>query len=896
MNTKYEVLFIDDEHENWMPTLEPVGSRSGIHLLPAATVEEGLSILDRYSAVVDAIVLDLKFTNSSKQGKDALSLIQEKGYQIPVLILTASDSAEDIRTAVECVKLGAFDYFGKSKLDPQQLLLQIQNAIQSKRLRQQHVHLVQKVRRSKTNPAILVEDRGSPVDDALRYRAHFGFLLDKLSFPRNSIEQDAAIDAAIRWHYDFLGSLTFLDTPAHVSIRYIFIPTEGLSVAFLFAVDGPIEKVALEHAETLCAEIEPYIGREFLSATTVYDFQSILDKKTIQQILDPFPAKSLLRVKRKTLDIDSDFFSLQLVSETQVSGNRIPLPCGSPLSRLTSLRRLCPALSEQQEPASVEIIIRPTRLLPVEIDLLREVRNKLGREDINLIQKEKEILAQQTDYLIKQAGQCFEVTVQIAASEDSVPNSLLTAAVNDLFGNISEVRVVNLPSQAQPDIPLVPIARIPDIYPLHYVIDPFHLPLPVFGGMPGIKSTHPLYEFLPPGLPNEGPILGHKQVGQKFYPVRIAPEDLRRHAYILGQTGTGKTTLLYSMIRERLEMGAGFGLIDPHGDLWNEVYTFIPKERRDDVIVFDPTDLSNVPRLNLLEYDSRFPEQKTRLINEMFSFFFQEYHPETMGPMFEQYMRNAMLLVMSDPENPGTVADIFDIFRDAEFRQVFLDKCQDEDVKKFWEQAIRVTGEAGLSNMTVYVTSKLNRLVQDHYLRPIVSQQRSTINFREIIDTRKILLVKLAKGKLGDIGVKLVGSILFARFLMAALSRENVPESQREDFTLFVDEFQNLTSDSIADALSEARKYRLSLVLANQTFGQLKEGILKSVLGNVGSLVFFRPGVEDIQKIEPYVSPPFTREELLNLPNFTAVARLQVNNAPTAPFMFETLPPEVLKR
>jgi type IV secretory pathway TraG/TraD family ATPase VirD4 len=397
---------------------------------------------------------------------------------------------------------------------------------------------------------------------------------------------------------------------------------------------------------------------------------------------------------------------------------------------------------------------------------------------------------------------------------------------------------------------------------------------------------------MPAELGSEGPLLGGKVVGSERREVRIHPEDMFHHVYILGQTGTGKTTMLGSMMDERLTAGAGLGLIDPHGDLCDKILRAVPDERRDDVILFDPSDPDNDVKLNLLEYDPRYPRQRTTLINELFQIFDQEYDLEqTGGPMFETYMRNALRLVMDDPEEPGTLLDAVNVFQDDIYRAELLDKCTDESVVNFWEkEAEKAGGEISLENITPYVTSKLNRFLFDEYLRGLIDVRHSTINFRDIIDDGKILLIKMTKGKLGELGVRMFGTIIFTRLLMAALSREDLPEEERQDFFLFVDEFQNFTTPTVASMLSEARKYRLSLTLANQSLFQLEDEIVNAVLGNVGSLVTLRPGVEDYDKIGPYVTPPFEREEIINLPSYTAVARLLADRQPTKPFTFQTIP------
>ena len=237
--------------------------------------------------------------------------------------------------------------------------------------------------------------------------------------------------------------------------------------------------------------------------------------------------------------------------------------------------------------------------------------------------------------------------------------------------------------------------------------------------------------------------------------------------------------------------------------------------------------------------------------------------------------------------------DVVRLFQDETYREALLQACDNERVIRFWEEAENTptTGELpSPQNMSIYVTSKLSRFLDDDYLRSLFSQRRSTIDFRQVIDSGKILLVKMQKGRLGQIGIRMFGTIIVTRLMMAALTREEIPEEERRDFYLFVDEFQNFTTPTIVSLLSEARKFRLSLTLANQTLYQLEDEIADAVLGNAGSLVALRPGVKDFGRIEPYVSPPFSREEITNLPNYKAVARLLAGGEPTRPFLFETTP------
>jgi hypothetical protein len=297
--------------------------------------------------------------------------------------------------------------------------------------------------------------------------------------------------------------------------------------------------------------------------------------------------------------------------------------------------------------------------------------------------------------------------------------------------------------------------------------------------------------------------------------------------------------------------------------------------------------------LNMLEYDESHPEQKTFVINEMIGIFDQLYDlKSTGGPMFEQYMRNAMLLIMEDPESGSTLMEISKVLADEDFRRMKLSKCKNPIVHDFWtKEAEKAGGEAALANMVPYITSKLTTFISNDMMRPIIAQQKSTLNMREIMDNGKILIVNLSKGKIGEINARLLGMVIVGKILMAALSRVDIEESQRKDFYLYMDEFQNVTTNSISQILSEARKYRLCLTLAHQFIGQLKEEISKAVFGNVGSVFSFRVGAEDAEFIQKQFEPVFSVNDLVNVDNYNCFARILINNQLTKPFNMATYPP-----
>ena len=396
----------------------------------------------------------------------------------------------------------------------------------------------------------------------------------------------------------------------------------------------------------------------------------------------------------------------------------------------------------------------------------------------------------------------------------------------------------------------------------------------------------------PINIPKEGILLGYNDYRGEKTDIRLSDGDRRRHLYTIGQTGVGKSNFLQEMAKQDVRNGKGVCFIDPHGDAIEDILTAVPKERAEDVIIFNPADSERPLGLNMLEYER--PEEKGFVINEMISIFDKLYDlKQTGGPMFEQYARNAMLLVMEHPESGSTLMEIPKVLADEEFRRMKLSHCNNPVVRDFWiKEAEKAGGEAALANMVPYITSKLTTFIANDLMRPIIAQQKSALNFREIMDEGKILLINLSKGRIGEINSHLLGMVMVGKILMAALSRVDMPENERKDFYLYIDEFQNVTTDSISQILSEARKYRLNLIIAHQFIGQLSEEISKAVFGNVGSLCAFRVGPEDAEFLEKQFEPVFGASDLINVNNYSGFAKLLINNETTKPFNFKTYPPK----
>ncbi len=395
----------------------------------------------------------------------------------------------------------------------------------------------------------------------------------------------------------------------------------------------------------------------------------------------------------------------------------------------------------------------------------------------------------------------------------------------------------------------------------------------------------------PLNIPQQGAILGINNYGGEERKIRILDEDRRRHIYIIGQTGTGKSTLLKNIFIDDVNNGKGICFIDPHGDTAEQLLGYIPENRIDDVIYFNPGDPRYSFGLNMLDWNRKYPFQKSFVTNEMLEIFDKLYDLKTVGgPVFEQYFRNAMLLLLDDPDTTHTLVDLPRILINPDFRKALLDKTPNPLVREFWQkEAEKAGGELALANVAPYINSKLNPFLANDLVRPIIGQTKTSINFRQIMDEGKILIVNLSKGLLGDTNSYLLGMILVGKLTMAAFSRVDLPEEQRKDFYLFIDEFQNITTNTIATIFSEARKYRLDLIVANQYLAQLKEPILKAVFGNVGTIISFRVGREDAELLAKYYAPVFSMYDLMNLDNFNAYVKLLIHNQTTRAFNIQTI-------
>ena len=413
----------------------------------------------------------------------------------------------------------------------------------------------------------------------------------------------------------------------------------------------------------------------------------------------------------------------------------------------------------------------------------------------------------------------------------------------------------------------------------------FHLPSQASIPSSGVERQMTKQVDGPASLITDGVLIGRNEYRGAVKEIRLSVNDRRRHMYVIGASGMGKSVFLKNIAYQDMVEGKGFCFIDPHGDVTEELLSMVPEDRIDDVIYFDPSDMEFPIGMNMLE--AKTPEEKDFIVQEGINMLYSLYdpgHTGIFGPRGEQMFRNAALLLMSDPKG-ATFLDIPSPFINKDLVVDKLKYVTDRDLFDYWTKefpASQKSNDAG--EVITWFASKWSPFKQNTMMKRVLGQIKSGFNIREIMDQQKILLVNLSKGKLGELNSKLLGMIFVMKFQTAAMSRVDTPEHDRKDFCLFVDEFQNFSTESFESILSEARKFRLNLIVANQFMTQLTDKIREGVLGNVGTIVAGRVGVTDAEMLEKVFTPVFKAEDLHKQPNHHAITTVLMNGIPSAPF------------
>jgi len=419
----------------------------------------------------------------------------------------------------------------------------------------------------------------------------------------------------------------------------------------------------------------------------------------------------------------------------------------------------------------------------------------------------------------------------------------------------------------------------------------FHLPSIRFNKYPQIAWQNFKVAPAPANIPTEGLLLGHNLFRGEKKEIRMKNEDRFRHFYVIGQTGTGKSSILQVMIRQDLKAGKGIAVVDPHGSLIEDILPFIPRERADDVIYFDPSDMERPMGLNILEGDTW--EEKELVALDAMNIMIKLFNEEIFGPRIQDYFRNGCLTLMSNPEG-AALTDIVRLFTDDDFQKLQTQHVTNPVIRSFWDHQMAKTGQREKQEMIPYFAAKFGQFITNTMMRNIIGQAKSAFDFFKVMQEGKILLMNLSKGSVGEVNSKLLGLIIVQKLQMAAMRRQKIPKEERRDFFLYIDEFQNYITESIESILSEARKYRLGLIIAHQYLAQLegegnalKKGqskIKDAVFGNVGTMMSYKIGAQDAEFMGKEMAPVFSDQDLINIDKYKAVMKLSIDTQPSRPF------------
>ncbi len=421
----------------------------------------------------------------------------------------------------------------------------------------------------------------------------------------------------------------------------------------------------------------------------------------------------------------------------------------------------------------------------------------------------------------------------------------------------------------------------------------FHFPSIKYNKMETIKWQNFKVAPAPKNIPDDGLYLGNNVFRGEKKKVYIKNDDRFRHFYIIGQTGTGKSSFIVNMARQDFHAGRGLAIIDPHGSLIEDVLPYIPRSRADDVIYFNPADTERPMGLNLLE--GKTPEERDLIALDAMNMMVKMFGEEIFGPRIQDYFRNGCLTLMEDEEEGGAITDLVRLFTDDEWGKYKVSKVKNPIVRSFWEKQMASTGQREKQEMIPYFAAKFGQFTTNTLIRNIVGQTKSAFDMSQVMNTGKILLMNLSKGLIGDINSTLLGLMVVNKIQVAAMRRQRESKEARRDFFLYIDEFQNFVTPSIESILSEARKYRLGLILAHQYIDQLEKdsklsgavSLKGAIFGNVGSMMFYKIGPQDAEVAAKEMAPVFSEQDLVNMDAFKGGMKLCIDGQPSRPFSIE---------
>jgi len=925
-----QALLVDDEWQQWAPVLRPAFEQAGWTLRASGTVRRAVELLKREE--FDLVLLDLGFPAEGLSGSEAVSKLLGNSPPVPVIVLTAADTAADIRTAVECLRAGAWEYLTKANLDLDRLLQEAEKAARYAAILRQRCRLRQSFQRvvggepcfatfPEDGPAVEGGGRGSrrassggsagaslSRDGTGSATCAFALALSGLRL-RAAMTDEEAMKIQHQWALRLTPGLVTSGQTTVVELRYTATPTSqgGCTLETWLVGCAAAETTA----EARCRAEELWMDMVALLSLrdSVCEFHPVIREAQLKTVLRPFAAEYAAEFLQsgRLIDLPQDNGPMgfrRRIRATKAEASSLTLPPALP-GELCSLGDFCQMAVASRDPVALTLAIEPLRDAHRTTALLRKAQAALAGEESALEdgpdesdRKASNAERQRLRALQNALRNAREVRV-VVTSTKPVPRAFLNAIGTSFFSHDPDYWQVREWSEAERSAAARPWGWHPPELPTEQFLTTYYkleeaaklmrLPAPGAARAAGVAVALETWTFVPQELPAAGVLLGKKQLNSGEVSIRLSREDRAKHVYAIGQTGTGKSTLLASAILSDIREGQGVGVLDPHGDLIDFLLPRIPKSREQDVVLFDPADTEHPVGLNLFE--SQEQREKEFAVQEAILMFYRLFDPNRrgiVGPQWEHWFRNASFTLMDHPTG-GTLIEVPALFTHDGFREDRVNRVKDPLVKAFWEKQLAKTADFHKSEMYNYFISKFGRFMTNETMRNIIGQRRSRLRFRELMDGGKILLANLSRGKLGEMNSSLLGTLLVTRLFSAALGRADVPQEQRRDFCLYIDEFQLFTTETLSQIVSESRKYGLALCIAHQNLAQLDGRLLETLLGNVGTFIALRPGPNDVEKLLPYFRPQFTAEDLLRLPNRTACARMLLGDRPSAPFAFETI-------
>ncbi len=681
------------------------------------------------------------------------------------------------------------------------------------------------------------------------------------------------------------------------------IKEDYLEIYLLGRVNHPKYTTSIEIARELWWDLEGFINR----TEKKYKFSPVKTEKEFREHLGPFDFNYIKDIGKTVEIIDIDDLKAYLIYpfKKSLSKNKLFEILLSHRQNLLYSVALTPVQLNYWEETDLCNIYDGIKNLEKEYEN-RENLNIKAKGLSNVVKNRIPLIQSTLNYQMTKFKKAFLMKIQVA-SPVPLKNALLNELGYELTLGDTEDFQIKMPACKEEEkickdnLTFCEFThwgenRLPEnLIRLQYMIShdeaisAFSFPLPKEEGVSGVRmAAHKVKSSIPENLPEEGGIIGEVECEKEKKIVRITAQDQRQHIYIVGKTGSGKSTMLKSLIMSRIREGAGVCLIDPHGDLCDYFLTGIPRERAEDAILLDASDTAYPVALNML--DAKTKEDREFLIQEFINIIRKLYlEKDYIGPVFEERVRLAVELLYLHPI-AATIPDINKVFLDKDFRDYLLDEVKDADLSRNIIASIdKIGGTDWGKDVGPYTTSKFAHYTRDSIIKNITGQPDFRVNIREVMENNKILLVKLPKGEIGELNCSILGMLILSRIHLATMERAAISEEKRKDFYCFIDEFQTFTTTRLIDILSEARKYRLNMTLAHQHITQLEHQIKDAVLGNVGSIISFRLGSLDAYLMEDYFLPVINKINLINLPYWNAVCRILIDGQPTEPFMVKTV-------